>query len=243
MKPLKCLGIPRPLARLPGEPRLVLYEFDPWMNLCEYVTCQGSLEVLRHCAKMIGRALADLHRSQAVLPGAESDLSKNDLRRRIARAEANLATLPVGPALANRFRACVEHLQEWAALRRQWIVVPIHGALGWDCIHYGVDGEFYLYRFENCRRSDPGLDLGGFAADLLCFALANYDEGIYRNCLEALLRKYNSKAEYSMCNDDLSFHTALALVERLGRAEAGIQVDAEQLLKALDVALSRTCSA
>src|SRR5206468_2022830 len=34
----KRLLIPRPVARLRAEPRLVLYDFDPWLNLREYLT-------------------------------------------------------------------------------------------------------------------------------------------------------------------------------------------------------------
>ena len=48
------LRIPRPVALLAGEPRLVLYDFDPWMNLCEFFTHHGRIKTLRRVK--IGRA-------------------------------------------------------------------------------------------------------------------------------------------------------------------------------------------
>ena len=117
--------------------------------------------------------------------------------------------------------------------RRPQTLAPIHGALGWDSIRYGNDGEFYLFRFESCRWSDPRLDLGGFAADLLCFTLAAYNDAAYRLCSNAFLSKYNSKAEHPVSEDDLQPYIALALCERIQRTEAG----AGPLLAALNAVL------
>src|SRR5206468_592007 len=86
---------------------------------------------------------------------------------------------------------------------------------GWDCICYGVDGSFYLYRFEKCRRSDPGLDLGGYAADLLCYMLDHCDDQAYRVCRDEFLTHYNAEAEDPMREEALHFYTVLALCERL----------------------------
>ena len=138
----------------------------------------------------------------------------------------------------NRFHVAAQRIESLAPFDRQRILSPIHGALGWDCIHYGVDGRFYLYRFETCRWSDPGLDLGGFAADLLCFTLATYNEEAYRICLDAFLREYNSEAAHPMDKNDLLPYIALVLVERLRRAEASAKGDPGQLLAALDAVLT-----
>jgi hypothetical protein len=231
----KRLLIPKPVARLAGEPRLVLYDFDSWMNLWEFLTFRGSLKSLRHRAERVGQTLAYLHRSQVALRRAETDLAGEELPAMIARTETNLQTRPCGTELVSRFRACVQRLPERPAFRRQRILTPIHGALGWDCIHYGVDGRFYLYRFENCRQSHPGLDLGGFAADLLCFTLANYDEQAYGLCHDIFLDHYNSNSEHPMDEDDLRFYIAFALVERLQRADSHASV--AQWLDALDAAI------
>ncbi|PYM12457.1 MAG: hypothetical protein DME18_11390 [Verrucomicrobia bacterium] len=235
----KRVHIPRPVARPAGEPHLVLYDFDSWMNLWEFLTFRNSLKSLRHRAERIGQTLAALHRSQVALRGMETDPLGTGLQATIARAETNLQMLRVGSDVVNRFRVCVHRLQERAASRRRQPPAPIHGAFGWDCIHYGVDGRFYLYRFEACRRSDPGLDLGGFAADLLCFTLAHHDEEVFQTCCDDLLRHYNSETERPMDENDVRFYTALALCERLGRLQSNINAGAELLLVALDATLMR----
>ncbi len=236
---LNRLRIPRPVGRLAGEPRLVLYDFDPWMNLWEYFTYRGRLKTLCRTAKRIARALAHLHRSQVVFPEAEPERVGDGLQAMALQAEKHLQTLPCGPDLVNRFRVAAQRIQSRAAFGRQRIAAPIHGSLGWDCIHYGVDGRFYLYRFEMCRCSDPGLDLGGFAADLLCFTLASHDEEAYRVCLDDFLGKYNSEAAHPISQDDLLPYTALALIGRLGLADdSSTNAGPGRLLAALEAALT-----
>ncbi len=237
-KILKSVRIPRPVARPEGEPRLVLYDFDPWMNLREYLRYQRSPTALQHCASRVGRALAHLHRSQIVFPNVQTDLVEDGLQGVFASAETCFQSLPAGSDLVSRFRASVQQIRERAASGRPPTRTPIHGALGWHCIHYGVDGRFYLYRFETCRRSDPGLDLGGFAADLLCFTLADHDTGAYRLGSDAFLRSYNSRAEYPLREDELRPYIALALFERLRRLEPPASTQAGQLLAALHAVLS-----
>jgi len=154
----KRVLIPRPVARLAAEPRLVLYDFDSWMNLWEFLTFRNNLKSLRHRSERIGQTLAALHRSQVSLPGMETDPIGGGLQAMATRAVTNLQMLSGGSDLVNHFHDCVERLQERAASRGPRPLTPIHGAFGWDCIHYGVDGRFYLYRFETCRQADPGID-------------------------------------------------------------------------------------
>lgn len=232
------LRIPRPVGRLSGEPSLVLYDFDPWMNLWEYSTCHSRLKTLRRIAKRIGRALQRLHWSPIVFPGGEPERVGEELLAMMERAEKHLQSLPYGPGLVNRFHASARRLENRAVFGGQGIPAPIHGALGWDCIYYGVEGRFYLYRFETCRRSDPGLDLGGFAADLLRFTLANHDEEACHICLDDFLGNYNSEAAHAMSKDELLTYTVLALVERLRRADPSAKAGVGQLLAALDIALT-----
>ena len=227
-KALKRLRIPRPVARPATEPRLVLYDFDPWMNLWEYHAYRRSPKSLRHSAERVGRALAGLHCSRVLRRGGVPD----ELPARVTGAETYLLTLPDGIDLVNRFRVAA------ARIIRPRNPASIHGALNWDCVYYGVDGRFYLYRFETSRRSDPGLDLGGFAADLLRFTLASHDGDAYRMCCDAFLSHYNAKAESAMGVEDLRFYTTLALAERLRQANHDTSADAAQLLQALDAALA-----
>ncbi len=233
----KRLAIPPPVTRPAEEPRLVLYDFDPWVNLWEYQTQRRSLESLHHAAERAGEALAGLHRSQIAFGGNETDLTEDGFKSMVSHTRTTLQSLPGGSDLAGCFLDCVKRIENAAPRRKPRILAPIHGAFGWDRIHYGVDGRFYLYRFETCQRSDPGLDLGGFAADLLCFTLSNRDESAYRSCLDAFLNEYNSGAERSLSADDLRFYILLALVERLHRTELRTTARLDQWLAALDAVL------
>jgi len=215
----KRLAIPRPVTRPAGEPRLVLYDFDPWMNLWEYQTHRRSLKSLHHAAQRAGEALAGLHRSQIAFRGSETDLTEDGLKAVVARTTTALQAVHGGSDLVSCFRHCVKQIENAVASGQPRVLAPIHGAFGWDRIHYGVDRRFYLYRFETCQRSDPGLDVGGFAADLLCFTLCNHDESAYRSCLDAFLNEYNSGAEHSLSPDDLRFYIPVALAERLQQTE------------------------
>jgi hypothetical protein len=181
--------------------------------------------------------LAGLHRSQIAFRGNETDLAEEGFKAMVARTTTALQGLPRGSALVSCFRAQVERIENAALRGKPRVLAPIHGAFGWDRIHYGVDGRFYLYRFETCQRSDPGLDLGGFAADLLCFTLSNHDESAYRSCLDAFLNEYNSEAEHRISAEDIRFYIPLALVERLQRTEPRTTAGLDQLLAGVDAAL------
>jgi len=231
----KRLSIPRPVTRPAEEPRLVLYDFDPWINLWEYLTHRRSLKSLHHAAERAGEALAGLHRSQVAFRGKETDI-EGRFKGMVARTTTALQALPGGSALLSCFRDCVKRIEN-AASSRQLISAPIHGAFGWDCIHYGVDGRFYLYRFETCQQSDPGVDLGGFVADLLCFTISNHDESAYQSCVAVLLNEYNSEAQRPISEDDLRFYIPVALAERLQRTELRTTAGLDQLLAALDTIL------
>src|SRR5439155_23031851 len=164
-------------------------------------------------------ALAGLHRSRIALRSNETGHTEAGFKAMVARTTTALQALAGGSDLVSCFRHWAKRIENAASSKQPRVLALIHGALGWVCVHYGVDGRFYLYRFETCRRSDPGLDLGGFAADLLCFTLASYNEEAYRICLDAFLGEYNSEAAHPMDKNDLLPYIALALVERLRRTE------------------------
>jgi len=86
-------------------------------------------------ALWLSNALARLHRSQVVLPAAAPGPVEAGLEARVARAERNLQTQPNGPDLVKRFRVCAQQIRERAASGRPQTQTPIHGALGWHCIH------------------------------------------------------------------------------------------------------------
>jgi len=233
---LKSVRAPKPLVKLSSEPRLVLFQFDPWLNLAEYVSHRASVTTFEKVSKKVARALASLHCRSEVHPTSPDEVPPlEELRTMIARAETSVDALPLRPDLVRRVRQAANHLQERVALIPARST-PIHGALGWNCIHYGADGRFYFYRFENCRRSDPGLDLGGFAADLLCFLLGLGQEPLFRSILSIFISTYNAEASQPIDEDSLRFHIVLALIDRLGRPVSGALSSPRHLLRALDVA-------
>src|SRR5207247_2052551 len=84
--------IPRPVARVTSEPRLVLYDFGPWMNLGEYLACRRRIRSVRHASERLGQTLAALHKSRVAVPGIKSGDAGEALERTIARAETTLRT-------------------------------------------------------------------------------------------------------------------------------------------------------
>jgi hypothetical protein len=201
------------------------------MNLWQYLAYRGSLKALRHSASRAGEALAILHGSDVVLPRVEPDSLGARLEAVVASAQNALARLPGAADLVARFRAGMERIHD-EPLHEERVRAPIHGALGWSCIHYGVDGYFYFYGFESCQQAEPAIDVGGFAADLLRFTLAGNDSTAYALCLDDLLAKYNAAAARPLRPADLPVYIALALGERLRGVTTA--ADARELLRALD---------
>jgi anti-sigma regulatory factor (Ser/Thr protein kinase) len=226
--------IPRPVAWFASEPPLVLYDFDPWLNLKEYLTHRRSLKSVRHAAERAGETLSVLHRSRVLGRGPEFEAPAQRLPLMIDRTERSLRSLSGGSELLNRFRACAQAVQKQVALHRPRAPAPIHGALDWDCIQYGIEGRFYLYRFESSGWSDPGHDLGGFAAELLRFTRSYHDEDAYRICRDAFLHAYNLETARPMSVGELRFYIAFALIERLQRDPSRAAEESGEWLAALE---------
>src|SRR5882724_176120 len=203
------------------------------MNLWEYLDYRGSVTALKHSAERMGAVLAALHGTHVELDREARDPFV-DLHTRVAEAHRCLQTLRGGSGCFDYLLDAIRRLQERQASNRLQSLSLIHGGLGWDCIHYGTDGRFYLYRFETCRHSDAGFDLGGFVADLLCFALNHHDEETYRFCLETFLHSYNEKAVLPTSEDHLRPYIALALCERRKRLGFAERVGPERLRRFLE---------
>jgi hypothetical protein len=197
--------IPRAVARPASEPRLVLHDFDPWLNLGEYFADRGTTEVIRHCSERVGQALAMLHQSRIPLPEAGRELFPQRIIMGLERE----------PDLLRRFRAIVQCIERRLKSVPPREPVPVHGALRWHSIHYGVDGRFYLHGLGNCRLSDPALDLGAFLADLRLFTAQRGDEEAWRLGCEAFLGSYNSVSGAETNRETLRAWIAVTLVDRL----------------------------
>jgi hypothetical protein len=116
-----------------------------------------------------------------------------------------------------------------------------------DCVHYGVDGRFYLWRFDRCRRTHPGLDLGSCLADLMLMDDAPGLGGAdgehagggsvnHRTLAEGLLEAYADK-EALRWMDGLSLFVAGALLERIDRTPCS-SPDVERMLTLCEQAVA-----
>ncbi|HVR30548.1 MAG TPA: ATP-binding protein, partial [Thermoanaerobaculia bacterium] len=76
----KRVWIPRPLARPATEPRLVVYDFHPWMSFGEYLAERDDAELARRRCGRMGRALASLHGSRIVFATTASELAAERFR-------------------------------------------------------------------------------------------------------------------------------------------------------------------
>jgi anti-sigma regulatory factor (Ser/Thr protein kinase) len=232
----KGVQIPRPVARLVGEPRLVLYDFYPWMNLWDFFTfftARGGMSAVRHTVGRMGHMLATLHRCDASFPLAGRDVPA-EIRSTATRLETALHRRAGGAELAGRFSESVRRIQESVASGRTPPLAPTHGAFGWDCVHYGCDNCFYLFRFEDCRRSDPRLDAGRFLADLLCFTHGAQAESAFGALAGEFLREYNSLASHPLERNDLAPAVLLPVLEGFDRTRWLDDSRAEQLLAAVN---------
>lgn len=226
--------IPRPIARLAGEPRLVLYDFDPWMNLAEYVADRENAPLLRRRAERVGQTLAILHGSGIVFDESEDDLLGERYLGTRERARAGLTDRYADADFSSRLESVLRLVEAQAAAAGLRPRAPIHGRFGLDSVLYGVDGSFYLYRFEDCRMSDPGLDLGGFLADVLVLG----DEEASHAGSEGFLAGYSSKLRHATGPADLGLYVALALIERLARPKPRAKSEVDELLRQCERSLA-----
>lgn len=155
---LKKLHVPRALARASDDPCLVVYDFDPWMNLWEYLDDRGDARATRRAGLRIGQALQVLQELPLGLP-------------RSARTGAD-----------GTIHAAAEP-------------VPSHGALVGANIHYGVDGRFYLSRWEAAAARHPGYDVATFLTDMLAYALARSNHALFAAALQGVAETCASRPE------------------------------------------------
>jgi len=226
----KDLHMAPPLALLRGEPRLVLSDFDPWLDVEEYLAERGGAQAALRVVERIGRGLRALHGSGVPAPEEPWEEAIARERARGERAIEALQTLDAGQARrARRLRdEIVRRLAALAPVARS----PVHRRLGFDRVCYGVDGRFYLDGFESLCASHPGFDLGGFLADLLRVCEKNADHELARVASESLLSAYEAGQASSPTRDwqrELPLFVATALLGRLEHADEPGPEDASPL--------------
>ena len=220
----KGFRIPAPVAKLEEEPRFVLYEFDPWMNLWEYLTHRGNLHTIGHTVKRMGEALGRLHHADVRLPrsgnGQEAEAQSDCLESRMERSREMIHRLSSAQELRSDFSSIAGRARESGILDGQPVPVPIHGAFNWQNILYGTDAHFYLHGFEESRMSDPAIDLGSFLGDLIQFTVGLPEQASYRIFHELFVNSYNTTIEPPRSQGELLLYAILALCERVRRVAA-----------------------
>jgi hypothetical protein len=205
--------IPRPVAVL-KHPSLVLFKFNPSMGLQSYLEKEFDFQEVRKIIQMVAKSLRAWHHSMIALP-CDAALEGTLEEHRSAGETAMSRLAQAKPQLAERVQHIYDQLAARVATLKSYERVPIHGALEWRSILYG-DGRFYFYRFEKCRRSHPGFDLGGFLADLLRFYVLRKkaDPEFYYAGREVFLETYFAGTP-APWHEDLSFFMTDALLLRL----------------------------
>lgn len=231
--------IPRPVA-LFKEPSLVLFDFNPAKDLRAYLKKIDSFQEVAEIFKQIATGLRALHDS--AIDVQTEDYLEDALARYRAIREQILSTLgQTGTARAERFQEFFSRLLARGAELSDFAPVPIHGRFGWDHIVHG-DGHLYFYRFEECRRSHPGFDLGSFLAEMRRFYLLRRkaDHSFYHDGRDVFLATY-FKDDSPAWQVDVPFFTAAALLLRLGklleRPEEKWQPKVDALLEQCEQAL------
>lgn len=212
--------IPEPIVCLQSD-RLVFSAFDPWMDLWTYVDQRGEAGALLRLGEHLGACLRDLHHA----PGFDSSAHAVEDWRAVVETwkyTGEQALRTVAAALPERHpdtARLVDALIEQSGRMAPRAPLLIHGHFGADTIHYGVDGRYYLTRFDGCHRSHPGLDVGSALADLLVLvrspmlaSSAPSDRDLY----DAFMQSY-LMSDACDWKEDLRFFVIAALLSRLVR--------------------------
>ncbi len=167
-KSAKGVAIPKPQNAFKQHPRLVFYSFDPTRDLFDYLESAPEEKRVAKVAAKVAAGLRTLHHSGVEFEGVErcEDLKARE-RERLARVASALDGAS-GDA-ADSVREFLARVGEDIDALAPYAPLPIHGAFGMECVRSQGE-DLFFYRFEHCRRSHPGLDLGAFLADLALLA-------------------------------------------------------------------------
>lgn len=231
--------LPKPVAIF-KEPSLVLFEFNPAKDLRAYLKKIEDFQEVAEIIKKIAAGLRALHQSVIDLAAEETWEGARE-RYRAVKNKAVGILAQADRARAERVQEIFNRLMARAARLNRFEPVTIHGNLGWENILYG-HGQFYFYRFENCRHSHPGFDAGSFLAELRRFYLLRRkaDQNFYHAGRDVFLENYFG-GDPPAWHEDLPFFTAGALFLRLegllDRAEEKWEPKIDALLEQCEQAL------
>jgi len=212
------LRVAEPVAHLTHAPPRVVYDFDPWLNLTEYLDDRGHAATLRRATERIGLALNQL---QSCSLKART-LHWNEHRDAIVSGASNWMDAIAGdPGHVARLRAVWEWCQRGLGAVGDTPTVPGHGTLRWAHVHYGADGRFYLSHWERCARRHPGIDVASFVADLLDHTCQRGSTDLFDPGLESFARAYFGSGSTSTWWKHLPALVAGEIVARRAAGELG----------------------
>ena len=212
-------SVPAPVALL-EQPSLALFEFNPagdFRNYLKFLKKKGEFQDVLAAIKKVASGLSALHRSRI---SVENDEGLEEALQRFQAAKQSVIDTFLQTAMpqrAERVENAFLRFWERAAMLRPYDPVPIHGNFGWQAVLQS-ENRLYFYYFDESRLSHPGLDVGGFLADLLEYYVLDKDglEDRYLAGREAFLEEYFAGSEPAW-RDDLPFFLAGALLLRLKR--------------------------
>jgi hypothetical protein len=198
------------MSAFKGQPQLVLYPLPEVEGFTGFMAAASEAERLR-AASRVGQGLGTWHGSglkaicqrplDAWLVGRASAVE--ELHGRVTRSQS---------AALQRIAEC---LNDGARTLQPAEPVPAHGGFGWDCVLRDGDTLFF-YEFEHTCAAHPGLDVGGFVADLRASGLPGRAE-------QAFLDGYDAP---EWAARDLGFFVAHAALQRLDGCVRGGRLEA-----------------
>jgi len=214
-KSAKGVAVPKPQNVFKQHPRLVFYTFDPTRDLFGYLAAVTEAKRVETVIAKVAAGLRTLHHSAVEFDAVErSEDLKESARGRAGRIALALQSA-TGEA-AQCLREFLAYALEGVEALEPYEPMPIHGGFGMECVRNQGD-EFFFYRFEHCRRSHPGLDLGAFLLDLSDFASrSETSKEVARVAKAAFYGAYFGSAGYPGEEAAAVFARA-ALLERIER--------------------------
>jgi hypothetical protein len=213
--PLKegdSLRVVKPMRVRRRHPRLVLYPFDSSTDFGAWLDRASTREEVTAAFHSVGEGLRRLHQSDVSPP--PDDTAPSEYERRTRAATNIISALAESPDLFERVRGLARDLERLAeSIEDVATEVLVHGSFGWECI-LRVQNQFCLYRFDEARRSHPGLDVGGFLADIAIHEATQGAE--LADARHTFLDAYFAR-ESPRWLDDLPFFTAAAILPRIDR--------------------------
>ncbi len=208
------IAVPEPVATI-ADPPVVVWRFNPQLNLRQYLKEAPDPLLVEELAESVGAFLRKFH--AASLHPPECETWDGALGRVTVAVKRAAERLPPGKRRHERAAELLDALAGRGSSVPWAPTAPIHGNFGWKQV-VRSDDRFYLSDLDACRLSHPGLDVGGFLADLARFCLLgkDADPGRHRRARARFLAAYGADDPPAWIAQ-ADFFEALGLAARLDR--------------------------